>query len=64
MVKMVVFTVALTWEAARDAALDMERAIEASLEENCPALLAMYGCGPVSAATSAQVRRVQPPSVG
>lgn len=24
------------WEAARDAALDMERAIEASLEENCP----------------------------
>ena len=28
----------------------MERAIEASLEENCPALLAMYGCGPVSAA--------------
>lgn len=38
------------WEAARDAALDMERAIEASLEENCPALLAMYGCGPVSAA--------------
>ena len=36
--------------AARDAALDMERAIEASLEENCPALLAMYGCGPVSAA--------------
>ena len=33
------------WEAARDAALDMERAIEASLEENCPALLAMYGCG-------------------
>lgn len=50
MVKMVVFTVALTWAAARDAALDMERAIEASLEENCPALLAMYGCGPVSAA--------------
>jgi len=38
------------WAAARDAALDMERAIEASLEENCPALLAMYGCGPVSAA--------------
>ena len=38
------------WGAARDAALDMERAIEASLEENCPALLAMYGCGPVSAA--------------
>lgn len=38
------------WSAARDAALDMERAIEASLEENCPALLAMYGCGPVSAA--------------
>lgn len=36
--------------SARDAALDMERAIEASLEENCPALLAMYGCGPVSAA--------------
>ena len=33
------------WAAARDAALDMERAIEASLEENCPALLAMYGCG-------------------
>ena len=38
------------WAAARDAALDMERAIGASLEENCPALLAMYGCGPVSAA--------------
>ena len=38
------------WAAARDAALDMERAIEASLEENCPALLAMYACGPVSAA--------------
>ena len=38
------------WAAARDAALDMELAIEASLEENCPALLAMYGCGPVSAA--------------
>lgn len=38
------------WAAARNAALDMERAIEASLEENCPALLAMYGCGPVSAA--------------
>lgn len=38
------------WAAARDAALDMERVIEASLEENCPALLAMYGCGPVSAA--------------
>lgn len=38
------------WAAARDAALDMERAIEASLEENCPALLAMYGRGPVSAA--------------
>lgn len=37
------------WAAARDSALDMERAIEASLEENCPALLAMYGCGPVSA---------------
>lgn len=36
--------------SVRDAALDMERAIEASLEENCPALLAMYGCGPVSAA--------------
>ena len=36
--------------AAREGALDMERAIEASLEENCPALLAMYGCGPVSAA--------------
>lgn len=37
-------------EGALGAALDMERAIEASLEENCPALLAMYGCGPVSAA--------------
>ena len=53
-------TVAKYWrdgESAADgrsargsAALDMERAIEASLEENCPALLAMYGCGPVSAA--------------
>ena len=29
------------WAAARDAALDMERAIEASLEESCPALLAI-----------------------
>ena len=48
------------WAAARDAALDMERAIEASLEENCPALLAMYGCGPVSAAKLAGRGRGQP----
>ena len=38
------------WSSARDAALGMEERIEAALKENCPALLAMYGCGPVSAA--------------
>lgn len=52
------------WAAARDAALDMERAIEASLEENCPALLAMYGCGPVSAAKLAVAAGDNPGRLG
>lgn len=38
------------WAAAQEASKGMEREIRATLEENCPALLGMYGCGPISAA--------------
>lgn len=51
---------ALATVGRRDAALDMERAIEASLARTASALLAMYGCGPVSAAKLAVAAGVNP----
>lgn len=53
------------WAAARDAALDMERAIEASLEENCPALLAMSKDASelVAARRAARVSQVRAASI-
>lgn len=41
------------WEAARAGAAELEGRMRSLLEENCPALLAMPGCGPVSAAALA-----------
>lgn len=39
-----------SWAASREAAEGLLSEIGALVEENCPSLLAMYGCGPVSAA--------------
>jgi len=39
-----------SWRASREAADALLADIRALVEENCPSLLAMHGCGPVSAA--------------
>ena len=41
---------ALTWAEAKGRAAALEEAIAALVRENAPALLGMYGCGPVCAA--------------
>lgn len=41
------------WGAAKDCVAETEGAIESIVSENAPALLAIYGCGPISAASLA-----------
>lgn len=55
---------ARSWEVARAEAGDLEREMRALVGENCPALLAMYCCGPVSAAALAVAAGENPGRLG